>query len=170
MVNTRTGASGLLDQAGLHGLNRNPHALGGAVGQLDADVLQIRPKLAARDGRHVRADATALLALALAVDDVAFDGLPAGDKTNSCHGFSRVEGVGVKTGPGAKQGKTGKEQPRGVIGRRSSIRAATSANVASWMSAGADAGRKNQAVERSGHPPNSVRPCRSPPRRPAFVT
>src|SRR5476649_2690319 len=45
----RGAGSGLLDEAGLDGLDRDPEALGAAVGQLHADALEIRAELALRD-------------------------------------------------------------------------------------------------------------------------
>jgi hypothetical protein len=49
-------------------------------------ALEVRPELAAGDARHVRADAAALLALTLAIDDVALNGAPTGDYADFCHG------------------------------------------------------------------------------------
>src|SRR5882757_3253618 len=98
--------SGFLDQAGLDGLDRDPEALGAAVGQLDADPLEIRAEFALRDAGHVRADAAALLGLALAVDDRALDGAATGDCTDSSHDdFELVKGSEVKGRPAAKQGE-----------------------------------------------------------------
>jgi len=80
----------LFDQPALDGLDRDPHALGTAVGGADADLLEIRTEFALGYARHVRADAPALLRLTLAVDDRALDGAATGDGTNSGHG-----GLGV---------------------------------------------------------------------------
>ena len=89
--------SGLLDQAGLDCLDRDPDALGPAIGGLDSDALKIGPELALRDARHVRADAAALLRLTLAIDDRALDGTATGDCTDSSHdGFELVKGSEVK--------------------------------------------------------------------------
>src|SRR5258707_208253 len=54
---------GLLDEAGLDRLDRDPDALRAAVGQLDPDPLEIGAEFALRDAGHVRADAAALLGL-----------------------------------------------------------------------------------------------------------
>ena len=79
------GPSGLLHEAGLDGLDRDPHALGAAVGELDLDPLQVRAEQAGRHAGDVRADAAALLGLTLAVDDRALDGTATGDCTDSGH-------------------------------------------------------------------------------------
>src|SRR5947209_7760975 len=55
----------LFNQARLDRLDGNPDALGAAVGGPDANALKIGPELALRDAGHVRADAAALLGLAL---------------------------------------------------------------------------------------------------------
>ncbi len=73
------GASGLLDQAGLDRLDGDQHALRAAIGQADADPLEVGAELPLRDAGHVRADAAALLRLTLAVDDRALDGAATGD-------------------------------------------------------------------------------------------
>ena len=96
---------GLLDEARFDGLHRDQHALGATIGQLDANALKVRPELALRDAGHVRADAAALLRLALTVDDRALDGAATGDCTDSSHDdFELVKGSGVKGGTKAKQG------------------------------------------------------------------
>ena len=77
--------SDLFDEAGLEGLDRDEHALGAAVGGLDAHALQVGAELTLRDASHVRTDAAALLALTFAVDGAAFDGALAGDCTDSGH-------------------------------------------------------------------------------------
>ena len=79
---------GLLDQAGLDGLDRDPHALGAAIGQLDLDPLQVRAEQAGRVLGDVGTNASALLGLTLAVDDLALGGAFTGDCANSCHGVS----------------------------------------------------------------------------------
>ena len=84
--------SGLLDEAGLDGLDRDEDALGAAVRELDADALEVRPEFALRDAGHVRADAAALLGLTFTVDDTALNGAFACDCTNSGHGFELVKG------------------------------------------------------------------------------
>jgi hypothetical protein len=76
----------LLHQTGLDGLHRYPDALRAAVGELDADPLEVRAKLAFRDAGHVRADAAALLGLTLAVDDAALNGTTTGDYADFSHG------------------------------------------------------------------------------------
>src|SRR3954468_20976229 len=84
---------GFLNQAGLDRLDGDQHALGAAVGQLDADALQIRAEFTLRDARHVRADAAALLRLTLAVDDRSFNRTATGDCTDSGHDdFELVKG------------------------------------------------------------------------------
>ena len=96
---------GLLDQSGLDRFHCDPHALGSAVGGLDADALKIRAEFALRDARHVRADAAALLRLTLAIDDRALDGTATGDCTDSSHdGFELVKGSEVKVGSEVRQG------------------------------------------------------------------
>ena len=102
---SRRSRLGLLDEAGLDGLDRDPKALRAAVRQLDADPLQIRTEFALRDAGHVRADAAALLGLTLAVDDRALDGTATGDCTDSGHdGFELIKGSEEKGRAGAKQG------------------------------------------------------------------
>src|SRR5690606_31801543 len=82
----------LLHQASLDGFDGDPQAFDRAVGQLDADALQVRTKLPLRDLGHVRADTAALLSDTFAMDDTALDGTPASDCTNSGHvGFPRLK-------------------------------------------------------------------------------
>ena len=98
--------SGLLDEAGLDGLDRHPHALRAAIGGLDPNALQVRAEFALGDAGHVRTDAAALLRLTLAIDDRALDGTATGDCTDSGHdGFELVKGSEVKVGGRAKQGE-----------------------------------------------------------------
>jgi len=78
----------MLDEAGLDGLDRNPHALRAAVGELDLDPLQVRTELAGSQAGNVRADAAALLGLTLTVDDLAHGRAFSGDCANSCHDVS----------------------------------------------------------------------------------
>ena len=79
---------GLLDEAGLDGLDRDPHALRAAIGEFDLDPLQVRTELAGSQAGNVRADAAALLGLTLTVDDLAHGRAFSGDCANSCHDVS----------------------------------------------------------------------------------
>ena len=82
---------GLLDEAGFDGLDRDPEAFDGAVGEFHADALQVRTELALRDARHVRADAAAFFSDTFAVDVVALGGTFASDSADSGHDVSWVE-------------------------------------------------------------------------------
>ncbi len=80
--------SGFLNQASLDCLHGDEHAFDSAIGQSDADALQVRTELAFGDARYVSADAAALLALSLAIDGAARGRTLTCDCTNSCHGLS----------------------------------------------------------------------------------
>ena len=97
--------SGLLHQTGFDRLDGYQNAFGPSVGQFHANALQIGTKFSLGDASHVRADAAALLGLALAVDDRAFDRTTTGDCTDSSHDdIDLIKGSGVKDGDEAKQG------------------------------------------------------------------
>ena len=80
--------SGFLHEAGLDGFDRNPHALGAAVWQLDLDPLQIGAEQAGGQAGDVCTDAATLLGLTFTVDDLALGRAFTGDCANSCHGVS----------------------------------------------------------------------------------
>ena len=79
---------GLGDQSGLDGLDGHPQALRAAIGQFDADALQVRTELTGSLASNVRADAAALLRLTFTVNDTALAGAFTSDCANSCHGVS----------------------------------------------------------------------------------
>ena len=79
--------SDLLNEAGLESLDGNPDALDGAVGQLDADALQVRLEATLGGLGHVRADTAALLGDTFTVNDTARGRAFSSDGTNSGHGF-----------------------------------------------------------------------------------
>ena len=77
--------SGLGDQTGLEGLDRDKHALDLAAGELDPHALEVRTELALGGLYDVRADTAFGAVLTFAVDDTAFDGTFAGYFTNAGH-------------------------------------------------------------------------------------
>ncbi len=72
-----------LDQAGFKGLDRHPHALDLAAGQLDPDALQVGAELALGALRHVRADAAGCFGDAAAINNTTFGRAFARDVTDA---------------------------------------------------------------------------------------
>jgi hypothetical protein len=73
------------DETGFNRLHGDENALGAAVGGFNSDSLEVGTEFAGRDGRDVRADASAFFRLTFAVDAAAFDGAFACDCADSSH-------------------------------------------------------------------------------------
>lgn len=94
-----------MDQASFDGLNGNPEALDAAVGEFDADALQVGAELTLGDLGHVRADTAALLSDTFAVNDTPSGGTFSSDGTNSGHGFLQLKGWELRNRSDLRQGE-----------------------------------------------------------------